>query len=70
MAHASPHEGRNLPALCDYERAPLILGCSPRMVRKLVETRGLAHIKVGTLVRIEPSAIEAYITQHRVEAVR
>jgi excisionase family DNA binding protein len=47
----------NAPLL-DYEGAAPCLGCSPRMVRKLVETRQLDSVKVGKLVRIEPDAIE------------
>jgi hypothetical protein len=35
------------------------------MVRKLVETRQLESIKVGTLVRIEPGAIRRYIEANR-----
>jgi len=57
-------------ALMDYEHAAPLLGCTPRMVRKLVETRQLDHVKVGRLVRIEPAAIARYIDQHRREAVR
>jgi excisionase family DNA binding protein len=56
--------------LLDYETAAPILGCSPRLVRKLVETRQLDHVKVGRLVRIEPAAIDRYIERHRVEAAR
>jgi excisionase family DNA binding protein len=54
--------------LLDYDGAAEPLHCSPRMVRKLVETRQLAHVKVGRLVRIEPEAIDAYIARNRVEA--
>jgi len=56
--------------LLDYEGASERLGCTPRLVRKLVETRQLDHVKVGRLVRIEPAAIARYIDQHRREAVR
>jgi excisionase family DNA binding protein len=51
--------------LLDYEDAAPILNCSPRLVRKLVETRQLASVKVGKLVRIEPAAIEKFIEAHR-----
>ena len=40
------------------------------MVRKLVQERELASVKVGRLVRIEPQAIDAYIARRRVDAVR
>ena len=49
----------------DYEQASQVLGCSPRMVRKLVETRQLESVKVGRLVRLEPVAITRYIDAHR-----
>jgi len=61
---------RRHPELMDYASAAEMLGCSERMVRKLVETRQLDHIKVGRLVRIEPAAIARFIDQHRREAVR
>jgi excisionase family DNA binding protein len=51
--------------LLDYDAAAPELGCTPRMVRKLVETRQLASVKVGKLVRIEPGAITDYIDRHR-----
>lgn len=52
-------------ALLDYEGTAPILKCSPRQVRKLVETRQLASIKVGRLVRIHPDDIAAYIERQR-----
>ena len=51
--------------LLDYEGSAPALGCSPRMVRKLVETRQLASIKVGSLVRIHPDDIADYINRQR-----
>lgn len=51
--------------LIDYEAAARLLACTPRFVRKLVETRQLASVKVGRLVRIEPRAIEDYIERRR-----
>jgi excisionase family DNA binding protein len=56
--------------LLDYESAAPFLGCTPRMVRKLVEDRRLESVKVGRLVRIEPAAITRYIEEHRRVAVR
>ena len=55
--------------LLDYEGAAEVLGCSPRMVRKLVETRQLECVKVGRLVRLEPGAIARYIERHRRAAI-
>jgi len=59
----------NAPLL-DYEGAAPALGCSPRMVRKLVETRQLDSVKVGRLVRIELGAIERFIEANRREAIQ
>jgi len=56
--------------LLDYEGAAELLGCSPRLVRKLVETRQLDHVKVGRLTRVEAAAVARYIDQHRRVAVR
>lgn len=55
--------------LLDYEGAASILNCTPRMVRKLVETRQIESVKVGRLPRIEPAALGRYIDAHRREAV-
>jgi len=55
--------------LLDYEQAAEILGCTPRLVRKMVETRALDSVKVQRLVRIEPDAIARYIESHRRKAV-
>lgn len=57
--------GPGAVALLDYEAAGRLLGCSPRLVRKLVERRQLASVKVGALVRIEPAAVEEYIEHRR-----
>jgi excisionase family DNA binding protein len=55
--------------LMTYADAALVLGCTPRTVRKLVETRQLDSIKVASLVRIESAAIDRYIDAHRRPAV-
>jgi excisionase family DNA binding protein len=59
-----------LRRLLDYSEAAEQLGCTPRLVRKLVESRQVASVKVGRLVRLEPSAIQSYIDCHRREATR
>jgi len=46
------------------------LACTPRFVRKLWETRQLAGVKVGRLVRFRKEDLDAFIEAHRVEAVR
>jgi excisionase family DNA binding protein len=55
--------------LLSYEEVAIILRCTPRLVRKLVETRKLDSIKVGRLVRIEPQALDRFIGENRREAV-
>ena len=67
-------EGQSLgKALLTYDQAAGLLGCTPRLVRKLVETRELASIKIGGarggLVRIDPIDLNAYIGRRRREAV-
>ncbi|MGH9920423.1 MAG: helix-turn-helix domain-containing protein, partial [Nitrososphaerales archaeon] len=57
-------------ALLDYESAAQWLGCTPRLVRKLAEHRQIATVKIGRLVRIEPSALVEYVERRRREAVR
>jgi excisionase family DNA binding protein len=56
--------------LHDYDTAAAFLHCSPRLVRKLVQERRLASVKVGSLVRIEESALEDFVGRQRREAVR
>lgn len=67
------HEAANTVTnrqLLDYEQAAEEMGCTPRLVRKLAETRQIDSVKVGRLVRIEPEAIERYKDAHRRLAVR
>ena len=68
MSPSSSRVERRHPKLLDYEGAGLRLGCTPRMVRKLVETRQIDHIKVGRLVRLEESALADYVERRRVKA--
>lgn len=53
--------------LLDYQEAAEQLRCTPRLVRKLVETRQIASVKVGRLVRLEPRAIQFFIEHNRRE---
>lgn len=66
---ALPDRSERLQALLDCETAAPYLSCTPRMVRKLVETRQLDSVRVGRLVRIEPEAIERFKDANRREAV-
>ncbi len=51
--------------LLDYDGVADLLATTPRHVRKLVELREIASVKVGALVRVEPSAVEDYIARRR-----
>jgi excisionase family DNA binding protein len=53
----------------DYAEAALFLGCTPRLVRKLVESREIASVKVGALVRLSPNDLGDYVARRRREAV-
>lgn len=61
--------GDHLAPLLDYEQAAELLGVTPRLVRKLVETRRLDSVKVGRLPRIEPAAVQRFIEANRRAAV-
>ena len=61
--------GARQTELLDFGQAARKLGCSDRLVRKLVDRRDLASVKVGALVRIEPQAIDDYIASRRRPAV-
>jgi excisionase family DNA binding protein len=63
--HALPGQAKRPDSLLDYEEAAAILCCTPRLVRKLVETRKLESVKVASLVRIELAAIGRYIEANR-----
>jgi excisionase family DNA binding protein len=54
-----------LGLLTDEEVAQDLLRCTPRMVRKLTETRQLESVKVGALVRYERAAVARYIASRR-----
>ena len=46
------------------------LGVSVRYVRRLVAERRIEYVKIGHLVRFEPSQVDAWIKVNRVEALR
>jgi excisionase family DNA binding protein len=54
--------------LLTYQDAASLLGVRPRTVRALAESHRLAVVKIGSLVRIEPAALEAYVASRRVPA--
>ncbi|MEO3821221.1 helix-turn-helix domain-containing protein [Plantactinospora sp. B24E8] len=42
------------------------LRTSPRFVRRLIEERRIAYVKLGAHVRIEPAALAAFVAAGRV----
>jgi excisionase family DNA binding protein len=53
--------------LIDVERASELLGCTPRMVRKLASEHTIPVVKVGSLTRFRPVDIDAYVESRTVE---
>jgi excisionase family DNA binding protein len=43
------------------------LGVTVRFVRRLVDERRIPYVKVGRLVRFDPTAVERWIDEARVE---
>ncbi len=62
-------EQTDIGPLLDYDGVAELLNCTPRLVRKLVETRQIDSIKVGRLVRVERAAVARYIEAQRRKAV-
>lgn len=55
--------------LYNYDEAAEYLNTTPRHVRKLCETRQLASVKVGNLVRLDQADMDDYIERQRRPAV-
>ncbi|MEV4640795.1 helix-turn-helix domain-containing protein [Actinoplanes sp. NPDC049548] len=55
-----------LDALLTIDETAKRLRTSERFVRRLIEERRIAYVKLGTHVRIEESVLSAYIAAHRV----
>lgn len=51
--------------LLDMDAAAGRLGVTPRMVRKLWETRKLSGVKVGRFVRFTERDIDEYVERNR-----
>lgn len=45
------------------------LGTSERFVRRLVAERRMPFLKVGKFVRFDPRDVDAWLVEHRVDAV-
>jgi excisionase family DNA binding protein len=55
--------------LLSLEQAAAYLSITPRHVRQLHQSRQLAAVKVGRLVRFSEEDLSAYIDRQRVDAV-
>lgn len=58
------------PALVDMAGAAAYMGTTIRHIRGLWFRREIPAIKVGHLVRFKLEDLDAYIKEHRVEAVQ
>jgi excisionase family DNA binding protein len=56
-----------LPTLIDMATAAEHLGVSLRHVRRLVAERRIPYVKVGHLIRFDPTAIAQWIDAQRIE---
>lgn len=54
-------------SLIDIEQAATRLGVSPRFVRRLVSERRVAFFKVGKFIRFDPTELDAWLNDCRVE---
>jgi excisionase family DNA binding protein len=61
--------GTQIVGLLDYVAAAGVLGTSPRHVRKLVDERQIASVKVGNLVRLSMDDLLDYVERRRRPAV-
>lgn len=51
--------------LLDWEAVAAILGTTPRHVRRLVNERRIAYVKVGRFVRFKAADVDAWIDDNR-----
>ncbi len=58
-----------VPQTLDVSQAAYYLGITDRFVRKLVEQRRIAFLKVGRLIRFRADDLDAYLDSCRVEAL-
>lgn len=69
--------GRSSRQHCDPRNVALLgvreladrLGTSERFVRRLVAERRMPFLKVGRFVRFDPRDVDAWLVEHRVDAV-
>ena len=57
------------PILFEIDQAAEYLNVSVRMIRRMVEEKRVAYIKIGKLIRIDKRDIDAYLAAQRIEAL-
>ena len=57
------------PILFEIDQAADYLNVSVRMIRRMVEEKRVAYIKIGKLIRIDKRDIDAYLAAQRIEAL-
>ena len=57
------------PILFEIDQAADYLNVSVRMIRRMVEEKGVAYIKIGKLIRIDKRDIDAYLAAQRIEGL-
>ncbi|SBS70782.1 helix-turn-helix domain-containing protein [uncultured Microbacterium sp.] len=60
MTHTPPPS----PMLYDVAQVATALGASTRLVRRLIAEKQLPTVRLGRMIRIRVSDVEAYITAH------
>ena len=63
-----PTARRGAMVLLTIEEAAVLLGTSPRFIRRLVAERRIAYTKVGKFVRIASADLDGFVAAGRVEA--
>jgi len=58
-----------IPALIDIPGLAVTLGISVRHVRRLVAERRIPYIKVGHLVRFNPTDVASWLERFRVDPI-
>jgi excisionase family DNA binding protein len=56
-------------ALLDVNGLAVRLGVSVKFVRKLVDQRRVPFVRIGRLVRFDPTAVTAWLASNRVDPV-
>jgi len=65
----SENHALDKPILLEIAQAADYLNVSARMVRRMVEEKRVAYIKIGKLIRIDKRDIDAYLAAQRIEAL-